>query len=409
MYSEAKKKFAAIGVDTDQAIKTLKDLAISVHCWQGDDVLGFQNGGALSGGIQTTGNYPGRARNFAELKQDIEEAFSLMPGKKRLNLHAIYAVTEKPVAMDQLTPKDFKAWMDWSKEKAVPLDFNPTFFSNPMVKDGLTLSSPDETTREFWVRHGKACRAIADAFGKAQGSPSLCNIWIPDGLKDIPADRLGPRLRLKQSLDEIYSVKYSKNDILDAVESKTFGIGVESYTVGSAEFYQNYAALHGVYCLLDNGHFHPTENVADKIPSLLAFYDKVALHLTRSVRWDSDHVVLYDDTMREICDEIVRCKATDRVIMGLDYFDASINRIAAWVVGERSVEKCLLNALLTPWDKLKAYQDQGDFTHEIALRESVKDLPFGEVWGEYLKEEGLQENFMDQVDDYERQVLSKRK
>lgn len=409
MYSEAKKKFAAYGVDTDQAIKTLKDLAISVHCWQGDDVLGFQNGGALSGGIQTTGNYPGRARNFAELKQDIEEAFSLMPGKKRLNLHAIYAVTEKPVAMDQLTPKDFKAWMDWSKEKAVPLDFNPTFFSNPMVKDGLTLSSPDETTREFWVRHGKACRAIADAFGKAQGSPSLCNIWIPDGLKDIPADRLGPRLRLKQSLDEIYSVKYSKSDILDAVESKTFGIGVESYTVGSAEFYQNYAALHGVYCLLDNGHFHPTENVADKIPSLLAFYDKVALHLTRSVRWDSDHVVLYDDTMREICDEIVRCKATDRVIMGLDYFDASINRIAAWVVGERSVEKCLLNALLTPWDKLKAYQDQGDFTHEIALRESVKDLPFGEVWGEYLKEEGLQENFMDQVDDYERQVLSKRK
>lgn len=409
MYSEAKKQFAAFGIDTDEAIKTLKTLAISVHCWQGDDVLGFQNGGALSGGIQTTGNYPGRARNFAELKQDIEEAFSLMPGKKRLNLHAIYALTEKPVPMDQLTPKDFQAWMDWSKEKAVPLDFNPTFFSNPMVKDGLTLSSPDEKTRQFWVRHGKACRAIADAFGKAQGSPSLCNIWIPDGLKDVPADRLGPRLRLKKSLDEIYAIKYSKNDILDAVESKTFGIGVESYTVGSAEFYQNYAALHGVYCLLDNGHFHPTENVADKIPSLLAFYDKVALHLTRSVRWDSDHVVLVDDTMREICDEIVRCKATDRVIMGLDYFDASINRIAAWVVGERSVEKCLLNALLTPWDKLKAYQDKGDFTHEIALRESAKDLPFGEVWGEYLKEEGLQEDFMGEVDVYERQVLSKRK
>jgi L-rhamnose isomerase len=409
MFDEAKKKYAAYGIDVEKALTMLKGLSLSVHCWQGDDVLGFQQGGALSGGIQATGNYPGRARNFEELKQDINFAFSLMPGTKRLNLHAIYAVTEKPVPMDQLTPKDFEPWMNWAKEKGVALDFNPTFFSNPMVKDGLTLSSPDEPTRQFWVRHGKACRAIAAEFGKRQGSASLCNIWIPDGLKDIPADRLGPRLRLKKSLDEIYSVKYSKDVIVDAVESKTFGIGVESYTVGSSEFYQNYAALHGIACLIDNGHYHPTENVADKIPSLLAFYDKVALHLTRSVRWDSDHVVLMDDTMKEICDEIVRCDATDKVIMGLDYFDASINRIAAWVIGERSVEKCLLSSLLTPWGKLKAFQDAGDFTHEMALREEIKDLPFGEIWTEYLKRNGLKESFMDQIDAYEKDVLSKRK
>ena len=289
MFEEAKKKFEKYGVDVDKALDTLAKAQISVHCWQGDDVIGLQNGGALTGGIQATGNYPGRARSFEELKGDIDFAFSLMPGKKRLNLHAIYGVSEKPVPMDQISIKEFEPWMAWAKEKGVALDFNPTFFSNPMVKDGFTLSSPDEEVRAFWVRHGKACRKIASEFGKRQGSPALCDVWIPDGLKDVPADRLGPRMRLKKSLDEIYSVKYPAEEIMDAVESKVFGIGLESYTVGSSEFYQNYAALNGIYCLMDNGHYHPTENVADKIPSLLCFYPKIALHMTRPVRWDSDH------------------------------------------------------------------------------------------------------------------------
>jgi L-rhamnose isomerase len=409
-YEVAKQAYQAVGIDVEDVLNKLAKLPISVHCWQGDDVQGFQSDAALSGGIQATGNYPGKAHTFPQLRQDIDFAFSLMPGVKRLNLHAIYAVTPKPVPMDKIEPVDFEPWMSWAAQRGVALDFNPTFFSNSMVKDGLTLSSPDEEVRSFWVRHGKACRKIAAEFGKRQHSPSLCNIWIPDGLKDIPADRLGPRLRLKKSLDEIYSVKYPKDEIVDAVESKTFGIGVESYTVGSAEFYQNYAALNGVYCLLDNGHFHPTENVADKIPSLLAFYDKVALHLTRSVRWDSDHVVLYDDTMKEICNEIVRCHATDRVIMGLDYFDASINRIAAWVIGQRSVEKCLLNAMLTPWDEMKKLQDAGDFTHLMALSERVKMLPMGLIWDEYLRRQGLDEaSLMSAVDGYEKTVLSQRK
>lgn len=408
MFEEAKKKFEKYGVDVDKALDTLAKAQISVHCWQGDDVIGLQNGGALTGGIQATGNYPGRARNFEELKGDIDFAFSLMPGKKRLNLHAIYGVSEKPVPMDQISIKEFEPWMAWAKEKGVALDFNPTFFSNPMVKDGFTLSSPDEEVRAFWVRHGKACRKIASEFGKRQGSPALCDVWIPDGLKDVPADRLGPRMRLKKSLDEIYSVKYPAEEIMDAVESKVFGIGLESYTVGSSEFYQNYAALNGIYCLMDNGHYHPTENVADKIPSLLCFYPKIALHMTRPVRWDSDHVVIKDDTMQDICNEIVRCDALEKVVMGLDYFDASINRIAAWVIGQRSVEKCLLQALLTPWNTLKELQDNGDFTHLLELEERVKDLPFSEVWSEYLHREGLEEEIMPKIDEYEKTVLKKR-
>ncbi|HBB05435.1 MAG TPA: L-rhamnose isomerase [Firmicutes bacterium] len=408
MFEEAKKKFEKYGVDVDKALDTLAKAQISVHCWQGDDVIGLQNGGALTGGIQATGNYPGRARSFEELKGDIDFAFSLMPGKKRLNLHAIYGVSEKPVPMDQISIKEFEPWMAWAKEKGVALDFNPTFFSNPMVKDGFTLSSPDEEVRAFWVRHGKACRKIASEFGKRQGSPALCDVWIPDGLKDVPADRLGPRMRLKKSLDEIYSVKYPAEEIMDAVESKVFGIGLESYTVGSSEFYQNYAALNGIYCLMDNGHYHPTENVADKIPSLLCFYPKIALHMTRPVRWDSDHVVIKDDTMQDICNEIVRCDALEKVVMGLDYFDASINRIAAWVIGQRSVEKCLLQALLTPWNTLKELQDNGDFTHLLELEERVKDLPFSEVWSEYLHREGLEEEIMPKIDEYEKTVLKKR-
>ncbi len=408
MFEESKKKFERYGIDVEKALESLAKAPISVHCWQGDDVIGLQNGGALTGGIQTTGNYPGRARNFDELKADIDFAFSMMPGTKRLNLHAIYGVSEKPVPMDEISIKEFEPWMAWSKENGIALDFNPTFFSSPMMKDGLTLSSPDEKTRSFWVKHGKACRAIAAEFGKRQGSASLCNVWIPDGLKDVPADRLGPRMRLKKSLDEIYSVKYSKDVIMDAVESKVFGIGLESFTVGSGEFYQNYAALNGVYCLLDNGHYHPTENAADKIPSLLCFYPKVALHMTRPVRWDSDHVVIKDDTMQDICNEIVRCDAIEKVVMGLDYFDASINRIAAWVIGQRSVQKCLLQALLTPWSELKKLQDAGDFTHLLELEERVKDLPFSDIWSEYLKRQGMDEEIMPKVDEYEKNVLKKR-
>ncbi len=408
MFEESKKKFERYGIDVEKALESLAKASISVHCWQGDDVIGLQNGGALTGGIQATGNYPGRARNFDELKADIDFAFSMMPGTKRLNLHAIYGVSEKPVSMDEISIKEFEPWMAWAKENGVALDFNPTFFSNPMVKDGFTLSSPDEEVRSFWVKHGKACRAIAAEFGKRQGSPSLCNVWIPDGLKDVPADRLGPRMRLKKSLDEIYSVKYSKDVIMDAVESKVFGIGLESYTVGSSEFYQNYAALNGIYCLMDNGHYHPTENVADKIPSLLCFYPKIALHMTRPVRWDSDHVVIKDDTMQDICNEIVRCDAIEKVVMGLDYFDASINRIAAWVIGQRSVQKCLLQALLTPWTELKKLQDAGDFTHLLELEERVKDLPFSDIWSEYLKRQGMDEEIMPKIDEYEKNVLKKR-
>lgn len=408
MFEESKKKFERYGIDVEKALESLAKASISVHCWQGDDVIGLQNGGALTGGIQATGNYPGRARNFDELKADIDFAFSMMPGTKRLNLHAIYGVSEKPVSMDEISIKEFEPWMAWAKENGVALDFNPTFFSNPMVKDGFTLSSPDEEVRSFWVKHGKACRAIAAEFGKRQGSPSLCNVWIPDGLKDVPADRLGPRMRLKKSLDEIYSVKYSKDVIMDAVESKVFGIGLESYTVGSSEFYQNYAALNGIYCLMDNGHYHPTENVADKIPSLLCFYPKIALHMTRPVRWDSDHVVIKDDTMQDICNEIVRCDAIEKVVMGLDYFDASINRIAAWVIGQRSVQKCLLQALLTPWAELKKLQDAGDFTHLLELEERVKDLPFSDIWSEYLKRQGMDEEIMPKIDEYEKNVLKKR-
>lgn len=408
MFEESKKKFERYGIDVEKALESLAKASISVHCWQGDDVIGLQNGGALTGGIQATGNYPGRARNFDELKADIDFAFSMMPGTKRLNLHAIYGVSEKPVSMDEISIKEFEPWMAWAKENGVALDFNPTFFSNPMVKDGFTLSSPDEEVRSFWVKHGKACRAIAAEFGKRQGSPSLCNVWIPDGLKDVPADRLGPRMRLKKSLDEIYSVKYSKDVIMDAVESKVFGIGLENYTVGSSEFYQNYAALNGIYCLMDNGHYHPTENVADKIPSLLCFYPKIALHMTRPVRWDSDHVVIKDDTMQDICNEIVRCDAIEKVVMGLDYFDASINRIAAWVIGQRSVQKCLLQALLTPWAELKKLQDAGDFTHLLELEERVKDLPFSDIWSEYLKRQGMDEEIMPKIDEYEKNILKKR-
>ena len=413
-YDQAKEMFACYGVDADKAIKTLAEIPVSVHCWQGDDVVGFDKGGAASGGIQTTGNYPGRARTPEELMEDIRLAFSLIPGKKRLNLHASYAILgadEGKVDRDAYRPEHFAPWVKFAKEIGLDgIDFNPTYFSHPMVKDGLTLSSPDQKVREFWIRHGQICLQIAEYFATEMNSHSLVNIWIPDGLKDVPADRLGPRLRLKDSLDKILSIDYDKTKVRVAVESKVFGIGVESYTVGNNEFYQNYAATRGICCLLDNGHYHPTETVSDKIPSLLAFYDKVALHVTRPVRWDSDHVVLLEDELKEICKEIVRNDATDKVMIGLDYFDASINRISAWVVGARNMQKALLYALLQPNEKLRALQDAANFTEQMVVQEECKMLPYGDVWAEYLKKYNFAgDDWFKKVVEYENKVLKERK
>ncbi len=408
MYNYAKQAYSQYGVDTEVALAKLTVIPVSIHCWQGDDVIGLDGGGALSGGIQTTGNYPGRARTFEELKADIKKAFSLMPGKKRLNLHASYAVGAT-VDRDQYEPKHFKAWVDFAKELGLQgIDFNPTMFSHKNVKDGLTLSSPDENIRKFWVNHCKACLKIAEYFATEMGSHCLVNIWIPDGFKDVPADRLTPRLRLKKSLDEILSVNCDKSKVIIAVESKVFGIGVESYTVGSNEFYQNYAAKNDICCLLDNGHYHPLEYVSDKIPALLAFYDKVALHVTRGVRWDSDHVVLFEDELKEIAKEIVRNDATDKVLIGLDYFDASINRLSAWVTGQRAMQKALLYALLCNHEELKKLQDNSEFTELMVRQEEYKTLPFGAVWQEYLRCENLSEGYLTEIKKYEREVLSKR-
>lgn len=411
-YEEAKKMYAAYGVDTEEALRRLKEIPVSVHCWQGDDVLGFDGSDSLSGGIQTTGNYPGKAVGPEQLMADIKKAFSLMPGKKRLNLHASYAVLgadKGKVDRDAYTYKYFEPWVKFAKENGISgIDFNPTFFAHPKMKDGLSLSSPDEPTRKFWVDHGKACMKIAAELGKAMGSPCLVNIWIPDGYKDIPADRLSPRLRLKKSLDEILE-DYDKEWVIPAVESKVFGIGLESYTVGSNEFYQNYAAKAGICCLLDNGHYHPTEVVSDKIPALLAFYDKVALHVTRPVRWDSDHVVLFEDELKEIAKEIIRNGAEQKVLIGLDYFDASINRIGAWVTGERSMQKALLFALLLPNETLKGLQDTANFGKLMYLNEELKLLPLGDIWNEYLARQGMNNEWYAEVEKYEKEVLSLRK
>lgn len=407
---DAVQKYAALGVDVNAAIARLKTIPVSMHCWQGDDIEGFLDGGDLTGGIQTTGNYPGKARGFEQLTADLDKAYGMIPGKKRLALHAIYAVTGgKKVERDKLEPEHFDAWLDWAGKRGIMLDFNPTVFSHPMF-DGLSLSHPDEKVRRFWIDHVKACRRIAAYIGEKQGSPCLNNLWIPDGFKNAPADRLTPRLRLKDSLDEIYSVKNDKKYIVDAVESKVFGIGLESCTVGSSEFYLSYAATRGINALLDNGHFHPTESTADKISSLLAFFDKVALHVTHHVRWDSDHVVLYDDEVREIADEIVGNDACDRVLIGLDYFDASINRVAAWIIGARNMQKALLSALLKPHAAMKKLQDEGNFTELMYLTEELKTMPLDEVWDMYLKSEGVPgREWFGEIRAYEQKILKERK
>ena len=410
-YQEAKKTYAKYGVDTEAAIERLSKIAISVHCWQGDDVIGFDGSDSLSGGIHTTGNYPGRARNVEELFSDIKRAFAIMPGKRRLNVHACYAILGEDkgkVDRDAYTYKHFEPWVRLAKECGLEgVDFNPTFFAHPKMKDGLSLSSPDEDTRNFWIAHGRASLAIAAEIGKAMGSPCMVNIWIPDGYKDIPSDRLAPRQRLKDSLDKIL-VGYDKKWVIPAVESKVFGIGIESYTVGNNEFYQNYAASAGICCLLDTGHYHPTEVVSDKISSLLTFYDHVALHVSRPVRWDSDHVVILDDELKEIAKEIVRGGKEDKVLIGLDYFDASINRLCAWVTGVRSMQKALLTALLLPNEELKALQDSANFTKIMYLNEKFKMLPIGDVWCEHLERQGLSDDWFTEIEKFEKEVVEKR-
>lgn len=408
-FEEAKETYAAIGVDVENALKKLQDVRISMHCWQGDDVLGFDSD-ALTGGIAATGNYPGRARNPEELMQNIKKAYSLIPAKHKLNLHASYRITDENIDRDQLEPKHFKAWVDFAKEEGIGLDFNPTFFSHRNVKNNMTLSSPDKDIRDFWIAHGKACRKIANYFGEELGITALDDIWIPDGTKDVPADRLGPRQHLKESLDEILSVKYDRKNIADAVEGKVFGIGVESYTVGSHEFYMNYAAKNGIMCLLDTGHYHPTEVVSDKISSMLLFNDSLALHVSRPVRWDSDHVIKFDDELKELATELVRCNALGKVFIGLDFFDASINRIAAWVIGMRNMQKALLYGLLTPNRHLKEAQDSADFTRVLQQLEEMKTLPFGDVWAEFCKrnEVPVDGQWYSVITDYEKDVLSKR-
>ena len=408
-YTLAKERYAALGADTEAVLNTLKNVTVSVHCWQGDDVVGFDAKQTLSGGIQTTGNYPGKATTPEQLMADFDEVLRLTPGKKKLNLHASYAIFEDGEFADRdaIQPKHFSRWVAYAKERGLGIDFNPTFFSHSMVKDGLTLSSPDETVRKFWVEHGKRCMEIAEYFAEETGKPCVINFWIPDGYKDYPADRLSPRRRYAQSMDEILSVPYDKTKVFPCIESKVFGIGLEAYTVGSAEFCTNYVNTRRITPLMDNGHYHPTELVSDKISSMLLFNDRLALHITRPMRWDSDHVVLFDDETREMMKEIVRADALGRVFLATDYFDASINRISAWVTGLHSVQKALLYALLEP-KTLKALQDANNFTELMVRQEELKTMPFGAVWEEYLRRETVPQDYFAEIKRYEADVLSKR-
>ncbi|MCR6105399.1 L-rhamnose isomerase [Salipaludibacillus agaradhaerens] len=411
-FERAKKEYEKWGVNVEEVLNKLKSIPISLHCWQGDDVTGFEvKQQALSGGIEVTGNYPGKATTPEELRRDLEKALSLIPGKHRVNLHAIYGETNGDVVeRDELKPEHFKNWVNWAKERGLGLDFNPTLFSHPKSADGLTLAHPDKSIRDFWINHCIASRKIGEYFGKELGTPALTNIWIPDGYKDLPSDRLTPRKRLKESLDEIFAVEVDDRYNVDAVESKLFGIGSEAYVVGSHEFYMGYALKNNKICLLDTGHYHPTEMVSDKISSMLLFSDKVALHVSRPVRWDSDHVVILDDELKEIGLEIIRNEALDKVRIGLDFFDASINRIAAWTIGTRNMIKALLYAMLTPTDYLKQLQEEGDFTKRIALMEEFKTYPFGAVWDHYCEEMGVpvREAWLEDVKKYEEEILLNR-
>lgn len=407
----AKQRFAEIGVDVEEAIKQLDSVPVSMHCWQGDDVRGFENPqGTLTGGIQATGNYPGRARTAEELRADLEKALSLIPGPKRLNLHAIYLESDTPVDRDAIEPKHFANWVDWAKKNKLGLDFNPSCFSHPLSADGFTLSHTDKNIRQFWIDHCKASRRISAYFGEQLGTPSVMNIWVPDGMKDITVDRLAPRQRLMSALDEIIAEKLNPEHHIDAVESKLFGIGAESYTVGSNEFFLGYASSRQTALTLDAGHFHPTEVISDKISAAMLYVPRLLLHVSRPVRWDSDHVVLLDDETQAIASEIVRHQLFDKVHIGLDFFDASINRIAAWVIGTRNAKKALLRALLEPTDRLRKVEAEGDYTARLALLEEQKSLPWQAVWEAWCLRHDVpaDASWLSDVRHYEQQILNQR-
>ncbi len=410
-YELAKKRYAEFGIDTDAVLEKLKNIPISMHCWQGDDVIGFENpDGELTGGIQTTGNYPGKATTPDELRADIEKALSLIPGKHRINLHAIYGDFEENVERDKIEPKHFAKWVEWAKKNGVGLDFNPTCFSHPMSADGMTISHPDKNVRDFWIRHCKACREIAAYFGRELGTPAVTNFWFPDGMKDITVDKFGPRSRMAEGLDEVFSVEYPEEYTLDAVESKVFGIGAESYTVGSNEFCTGYAISRGKLVCLDAGHFHPTEVISDKLSAVFCFSKEVLLHVSRPVRWDSDHVIVLNDELKNIAEELVRNNFVEKTHIGLDFFDASINRIAAWVIGMRNMQKALLLALLEPTAMLKDYEVSFDFTSRLAILEEIKTLPAGAVWDYFCEINNVPvgEAWLKEVRAYEKDVLLKR-
>ena len=410
-YQVAKERYAAIGVDTDTALKKLQAIKISMHCWQGDDVKGFMMPeGDLTGGIMSTGNYPGAAKNPDQLRQDLEKAFSLIPGQHKLNLHAIYLDTDEKVDLNEIEPKHFEKWVAWAKEQGLGLDFNPTFFSHPMMKDGFTLSHPDKEVRDYWIEHGKRSRKVAEYMGKELGQVCYNNFWVPDGFKDNPVDRLSPRKRLMESLDEIFADQVDETYTQDAVESKLFGLGAEAYTVGSHEFYMGYGLTRGKIILLDAGHFHPTEVISNKLSSLALFGKGIMLHVSRPVRWDSDHVVIMDDELQDIAKELVRNDLLDKAVIGLDFFDATINRIAAWVIGTRNTQKALLKALLEPTKDLKDMENSFDFTSRLAYTEELKDFPYADVWNYFCLQNdvpvGL--DWLTNVRQYEEEVLSKR-
>jgi len=411
-YALAKERYAALGVDTDGALERLAQIPISLNCWQGDDVTGFEAPDRkLTGGIAVTGGYPGRARNADELRSDLDKAYSLIPGTHRLNLHAIYAETGgNKVERNELQPEHFAAWVEWAREGGHGLDFNPSCFSHPKADDGFTLASYDPGIRHFWIEHCIACRKIGAYFGRELGTTCITNIWIPDGFKDTPVDRKTPRLLLKDALDEIFAEKMDSWYNLDALESKLFGLGSESYVVGSHEFYLGYAVANNILLCLDSGHFHPTEVISDKLSAILAFVDEVMLHVSRGVRWDSDHVVTLSDELQAIAQEIVRGDYLDRVHIGLDFFDASINRVAAWVIGTRNALRALLMALLEPIEQMRALEVDGDYTARLALLEELKGMPFGAVWDYFCLQQGVPVGFrfMDEIRAYEEQELSKR-
>lgn len=410
-YNEAKTQYATLGIDTDEVLRKIAEVKISMHCWQGDDVRGFLNpDGELTGGIAVSGNYLGAAHTPDQLRTDLEQAYALIPGKHKLNLHAMYADTTEQVDLNALEPRHFSKWVDWAKAQGIGLDFNPTFFSHVNSADGFTLASPDESIRQFWIEHGKASRKIANYFGEELGQVCVNNFWVPDGYKDTPIDRLSPRQRLMASLDEIFETDYDTAYTLDAVESKVFGLGAEAYTVGSHEFYMGYGLTRDKLICMDAGHFHPTEVISDKLSALSLYSSGILLHVSRPVRWDSDHVVVMDDELQAIGRELVRNDLLQKTYIGLDFFDATINRVAAWVIGTRNAIKAVLKAMLEPTDYLKKIEREGNYTERLAVVEELKDFPFGSVWNYYCQEQGVPVglDWLTEVKAYEKNVLAKR-